>query len=218
VPSEAEKPAELSAAMLLDVFGGARGLIDSSVPTLVFLVAEFFASLNVSIALAVVSGVAVVALRKSRGQSLQQAFQGFFGLLLAVVIVKTTGSGKGILLPGILITAGTGVAFLVSMLVRQPLIAIGLEAIDPRYKVWRTHALLRRACFVATAVWTVSFFIRASVATTVYLSVGSDASDNVLVYVVINAVKWPLIIGSALYTVALVKAADVPPVEDPPAP
>lgn len=215
MPSEAEKPAELSTAMLLDVFGGVRGLVDSSIPTLVFLAAEFVVSLNVSIALAVVSGVAIVALRKARGQALKQAFQGFFGLVLAVVIVKTTGSGKGILLPGILITGGTGVAFLVSLLVRRPLVAITLETMDPRYKAWRTDPLLRRACFLATAVWTVSFFIRVSVATTVYLSVGSEAKDNVLVYVVINAVKWPLIIGSALYTVAVVKAADVPPVDNP---
>jgi hypothetical protein len=195
---------------LLAVFGGARGLIDSSIPATVFVIARFFADLNTSIVAAVIAGLLVVALRKVRGETTQQAFSGFFGLLIAVLIVRTTGTGKGFFLPGILITAGSGLAFLVSLLVGRPAVALGLAAIDPRYAVWREHPALRRACVVATAVWTVSFFIRASVATTVYLTVGDSASGNVLVYVVISAVKWPLIIGSALLTVALVKKADVP--------
>ena len=194
---------------LLDVFGGVRGLIDSSIPVTVFVVVNFFASLNVSIAAAVVSGLAVVALRKSRGQSLQQAFSGFFGLVLAVVIVRSTGSGKGIFLPGIFITAGSGVAFLVSLLVRRPAVALGLAAVDPKYSQWKEHPALRRACVISTAVWCISFFIRAAVATTIYLQYGDKPSDSAVIYIVINAVKWPLIIGSALLTVALVKKANV---------
>ena len=203
-------PKELSTGTLLEVFGGVKGLLDSSIPVTVFVVARFFTDLNGAIVAAVVSGLLVVALRKARGESLQQAFSGFFGLLLAVLIARSTGTGKGIFLPGIVITALSGVAFAVSLLVGRPAIALGLAALDPRYAVWREHAALRRACVLATAVWAVSFFIRASVATIVYLAVGDDVGDNVLVYVVINAVKWPLIIGSALYTVALVKRADVP--------
>jgi hypothetical protein len=215
VPSEAEKPGELSARMLLDVFGGAKGLFDSSVPATVFVVARFFADLNASIAAAVVAGLVVVVLRKARGESLQQAFSGFFGLVLAVVITRSTGNGKGFFLPGILITALSGVAFSVSLIVRQPVVALGLVAVDPRYAVWKEHPALRAACFRATAVWATSFFIRAAVATAVALSVSDSDSGSLVILIVINAVKWPLIIGSALYTVAVVKAADVPPVEDP---
>lgn len=219
VPSATEPDHVLSARSLLAVFGGVQGLIDSSIPTVVFILAEFFVDLNVSIVLAVAAGIVVVAVRKARGQPLQQAFSGFLGLVLAVLVVKTTGKGKGIVLPGIFITGGSGLLFVLSMLFRQPVIALGLESIDPRYKAWRTHPALRRACFLATGVWAVSFFIRAAVATSVYLSVGNKATDNVIVYVVINVVKWPLIIGSALYTVAVVKAADVPPsVEQPVSP
>lgn len=210
---QAPTPKELSAGTLLEVFGGVKGLIDSSVPVTVFVVARFFVDLNASIVAAVGSGVLVVVLRKVRGESLQQAFSGFFGLVLAVVIVRSTGTGKGIFLPGILITAGSGVAFGVSLLVGRPAIALALAAVDPRYAVWREHAPLRRACVIATGVWTASFFIRAAVATTVYVQYGDKPSDSAWIYVVINAVKWPLIVGSALYTVALVKKADVPHLE-----
>jgi hypothetical protein len=201
---------DLSVKHLLQVFGGYQGLLDSSVPVFVFVIVNLFASLNTAIACAVAAGLVIVAVRKQRGEPLQQAFSGFFGLVVAVVIARTSGSGKGIFLPGILITAGSGVAFGISLLVRRPVIALGLEAIDPRYRVWKTHEALRKAVFVATTAWMVSVFIRAAVATTVYLSVGDEGSDSLVVLIVINAVKWPLIIGCALLTVALVRAAEVP--------
>ena len=97
---------------------------------------------------------------------------------------------------------------------KKPVVALGLTAIDPRYKVWPTHEALRRACYIATTVWMVSFFIRAAVATVIMLSVGDSDRDGLMILIIINAVKWPLIIGSALLTVALVRAAKVPPVED----
>ncbi|MCU1593066.1 MAG: hypothetical protein JWO12_458 [Frankiales bacterium] len=205
---------ELSTASLLAVFGGVKGLIDSSIPSTVFVIAYFLADLNTSIVAAVVAGLLVVGLRASRGEPVQQAFSGFFGLLVSVLIVRSTGTGKTFFLPGILITTGSGLAFLVSLLVRRPAIALVLSAIDPRYAVWKEHSALRKACFRSTAVWTASFFVRAAVASTVALSVGDRAGDNLTILIVINAVKWPLILGSALYTVALVKAAQVPPAPD----
>lgn len=211
MPSVAEsRPDPLSTQSLLAVFGGVQGLLDSSVPATVFVAARFVTSLNGAIAAAVVAGLLVVALRSVRGEPLQQAFSGFFGLVLAVLIARSTGSGKGFFLPGILITAGSGVAFGVSLLAGRPVVALGLAAVDPRYRAWREHAPLRRACVLATGIWTVSFLLRAAVATTVLLLVGDRSTDNLVVLVVINVVKWPLIIGSALATVALVRRVEVP--------
>jgi hypothetical protein len=216
VADAGREPDPLTVHSLLTVFGGVKGLLDSTVPSLVFVLVRLFADLNTAIAAAVAAGLVVVALRAARGEPLQQAFSGFFGLLVAVLIARSTGTGKGFFLPGILITAGSGVGFGISLLVGRPVVALGLTAVDPRYGVWREHAALRRACVLSTAVWTASFFVRAAVATTVLLLVGDDGTDNLVVLVVINAVKWPLIIGSALLTVALVRAADVPALEDEP--
>jgi len=199
---------DLTAGALLQVFGGGKGLFDSSVPSLVFVGVRLFATLNAAIVASVVAGLVVVALRSARGESRQQAFGGFFGLLLAVLISRSTGTGKGFFLPGILLTAASGVVFGASLLARRPVVGLALAGFDERFAGWREEPLLVRACSRATFVWMVSFFVRAAVATTVVLSVGDGAGDNVVLYVVINAVKWPLIIGSALYTVAVVKAAD----------
>ena len=198
---------EISTGSLVDAFGGVRGLFDSSLPATVFVVVRLFASLNAAIVAAVASGLVVLVLRKVRGESLQQAGSGFFGLLLAVLIARSTGTGKGFFLPGILLTAGSGVAFVVSLLVRRPAVALALAAFDPRYAPWRELPALRRACVLSTAVWAASFFVRAAVATFFYTRPG-DHPGTLLI--VVNAVKWPLIIGAALLTVFLVKRADVP--------
>ena len=208
---------ELTTGTLLEVFGGWKGLFDGSVPATVFVVMRFFASLNASIVAAVVAGLVVVVVRRVQGESVQQAFSGFFGLLIAVLIVRSTGTGKGIFLPGILITAGSGLGFAASLALGRPAVALGLAAADARYAVWKTYEPLRRACVLSTAAWCVSFFIRAGVATTVYLAYGDSPGDNLAILIVINAVKWPLIIGSALLTVALVKRAGLP-AEEPAAP
>ena len=215
--AESEAPAkELSTGTLLEQFGGWKGMLDSSIPATLFVIVRFFASLNVSIAVAVAAGLLVVGLRRVQGETLQHAFSGFFGLLVAVIVVRSTGTGKGIFLPGILITAGSGLAFGVSLLIGKPAVAVGLAAADPKYAVWKTYEPLRRACTLATAAWCASFFVRAGVATVVYLAYGDSPGDNLAILVVINAVKWPLIIGSALLTVALVKRAGLPAEEPAP--
>jgi hypothetical protein len=209
---------ELTTGTLLQGFGGWKGLLDSSLPATVFVVARFVADLNAAIAAAVVSGLLVVALRRWQGETLQHAMSGFVGLLIAVLIVRSTGTGKGIFLPGILITAGSGLAFGISLLLKQPAVALGLAAADARYAAWRTHEPLRRACTIATAVWCASFFVRAGVAGTIYLTYGDSPEENLLLLIVINAVKWPLIVGSALLTVALVRRAGLPQQPEPATP
>lgn len=213
-PEAAVPEKELSATTLLAVFGGAKGLFDSSIPALVFVLVNLISgNLNAGIIASVSVGVLIVIVRRVRGESLQQAFSGFFGLVIAVVIARATGTGKGFFWPGVVITGLTGVAFAVSLLVKKPAVAMGLVAIDRRYSVWPTHERLRRACRISTFVWMVTFFIRAAVGVTVLLTVSDSNADGLVVLIVVNAVKWPLIIGAALLTVALVKQAEVPPLE-----
>ena len=210
---EAPAHKELSVGSFLSLFGGVKGLIDSSVPVLVFIGVRLFSNLNTAIIAAVVSGVLILILRQARGESLQQAFSGFFGLLIAVVFARATGTGKGFFLPGIILTAVSGLGFLVSLLVRRPAIALVLVAIDPKYAVWKTHEPLRQACARATGLWAATFFIRAAVATAVALTVGDNAKDNAILFVVIQVERYALMIAAALYTVAVVKRVPVPALE-----
>lgn len=189
--------------------GGVRGIIDSALPATVFVVTRMVAGdgLRLPIILALVTGVAVVLLRLVRGESQQQAASGFFGLAIAVAFARFTGTGEGFFLPGILTTAGTGVAFLVSALAGKPAVGYALAAYDQRYASWPQHPRLRRACTLATYFWAATFFIRAGVATAVYRLEGDN--DGLLL-IVINVVKWPLIVLAVIVTVALVRRAGSP--------
>jgi hypothetical protein len=212
-PDGAEQPdgRDVSATTFVDALGGGRGLFDSAVPATVFVVARLISgSLTTAVAVAVAAGLLIVVLRRLRGQPLQQAASGFFGLVIAVLVARATGKGEGFFLPGIVITGGMGVGFLLSLLAGKPAVGAALAAYDEKYAGWKDHPPLYRAARICTAVWAATFFIRAGIATLVYNRHGDNAG---LLLIVVNAVKWPLIVGAALLTVRMVRRAGLPDVE-----
>ncbi|TAL13677.1 MAG: DUF3159 domain-containing protein [Frankiales bacterium] len=211
------EPRAVDTESLLAQMGGLRGLLDSALPATVFVLANLVGDgdLTVPIVLSLITGLLVVLLRRARGESVQQAFSGFFGLAIAVLFARATGTGEGFFLPGIITTGLTGVAFLVSLLLGKPAVAYALTAYDPRYAAWKVHEPLRRACRLATAFWTLTFFVRAGVATFVYTREGDN--DGLLL-IVVNAVKWPLIVAAVVLTVVLVRRAGLPAAEEQPEP
>ncbi|MFN2540245.1 MAG: DUF3159 domain-containing protein [Mycobacteriales bacterium] len=208
----AEQPSEaLHVKHFLALMGGGKGIFDSSLPAVVFILVRFASDLNTGVLAAVVAGVLVVGYRRARGESLQCCVSGFLGLLVAVAVTKATGTGKGFFLPGIVLTGVSGLAFALSNLVKQPAVALALVAIDAKYESWKTDPALRRACVQSTWVWSASFLIRASVASVVALTVVDDAKDNAILFAVIQVEKYVLLLGAALFTVWAVRRVPVAP-------
>ena len=205
MPEPADEP--LQVRHFLALMGGGKGVFDSSVPAVVFIAVRLLADLNTAVAAAVVAGLLVAAFRKARGESLQHCASGFVGLLVAVVISRATGTGKGFFLPGIVLTGVSGLAFALSNLVRQPAVALALVAIDAKYETWKTDPALRRACVLSTWVWSASFLIRCAVASAVALTVGDDAKDNAILFGVIQVERYALLVGAAAFTVWAVRRA-----------
>jgi hypothetical protein len=203
---------DLSVKHFLALMGGGKGVFDSGLPAVVFILVRLVSDLNTGIIAAVAAGAVVLAYRRSKGESLQYCVSGFVGLLFAVGISKATGSGKGFFLPGIILTAVSGLGFAISNLVRKPAIALALVAIDVKYDTWQDNEPLRRACVRSTWVWAASFLIRAAVASVVALTVGDDAKDNAILFGVIQVEKYVLIALAALYTITAVRRVHVPPV------
>jgi len=202
-PGHGPAAREVSTTSVLDTLGGGRGLLDSAIPATVFVLARVITdSLTTAIAVALLCGLGLVGLRVRRGEPLTQVWSGFFGLVIAVLVARATGTGEGFFLPGILITAGWGVGFVVSLLIGRPAVGLALAAIDPRYAAWQQHAGLLRACRLSTAFWALTFFVRSGVAWYVYQL---DGDSDGLLLIVVNAVKWPLIAAAALLTMVLVK-------------
>lgn len=202
-PPPSDAGDEVPPTALMEALGGVRGVLDSAVPATVFVLVRLATgSLNTAIVVALASGLVLVAVRRARGEPLQQLGSGFLGLVVAVVVARATGTGEGFFLPGIVTTGLTGVLFAVSLLARRPAVGIALAAYDAKYAGWKDHPGLRRACVLATAFWALTFFVRAGVAAWIY-SLNGDRTG--LLFVVINLVKWSLIAVAALLTVVLVK-------------
>jgi len=109
---------------LLEQMGGVSGLIYSSVPVVVFVLANAIFGLQAGIWSALGSAVAITVLRLVRREPLQPAISGFFGVAIAAFIAYRTGSAKGFFLFGIWASLVYGGVFVVSILVRWPLAGV----------------------------------------------------------------------------------------------
>lgn len=159
---------------MLAGFGGVSGMIVSAVPTVVFIVVNTVATLRVAVVAAVASALALTGYRLARRQPVQQALSGLFGVLLAAIIAGRTGQARGYFLVGIWSSVLYGAVFLISMLVRRPLIGAVWEFLDPtptpqetgaaaQTVPWHRRPHLARAYYYATAAGTAVFAARAIV-------------------------------------------------------
>lgn len=201
---------------LVEAMGGKRGLVDSGLPAVVFVlvnsVVQAFSAretaLNAALAASVVCGVAIVGLRLVRKQTLQQALSGFFGLAIAVFFARRSGEARGFFLPGIYINVAYGLAFTVSAVVGRPVVGYLYAAVDGMAASWREDARLRRTFAIASFGWAAVFASRAVVQGILYAMdrPGLLAASRLLM-------GWPLTIGAVALTVAYVKRRR--PVEEP---
>ena len=193
---------------LVEALGGKRGLIDSGLPAIVFVlvnsVVQAFddrsTALNAAIVASIVSGVGIVVLRLVRKETLQQAISGFFGLAIAVFFARRSGEARGFFLPGIFINIAYGLAFVGSAVLGRPVVGYvyaALEGLDAR---WRADARLRRTFAVASIGWSLVFASRAVVQAVLYVMdrPGLLAASKLLM-------GWPLTIGAVALTMAYVK-------------
>ena len=119
--------------MVLDQLGGWRGMVDASLPTIAFIVANGLGGLTVGIWAAVVAAVLVFVLRLVRRESIQQAISGLFAVAVAVFIAARTGEARDFFVVGIIRNLAIGVVVLGSLLVRRPLVGVVAEFLAPSH-------------------------------------------------------------------------------------
>ena len=196
----ADIPAER--ALLARAIGGWRGMIDSSLPAAVFLVAYLVTGndLTRSIWAAIVVGVLMAVLRLVRRESLQQVAAGFAGVAVSAFVASRTGQASDYYLPGLLINVVYGVALLASILVGWPLIGVVVGLLTGEGTSWRSAPEVRRAYAAATWVWVGVFGLRLVVQVPLYLaqSVGPLGVARI-------AMGWPLYLLGAYVTYRLLR-------------
>jgi uncharacterized protein DUF3159 len=163
------------APTLLEQMGGVSGLIASAVPVVVFVVAQaIFHTLVASIVAAVVASVGVAVWRLVRGEKLQPAFSGLFGVAVCAFIAWRTGQAKGFFLLGIWTSLIYGGVFAISIIVRRPLVGTLWHLVNGEGQRWRESARLRRGYDLATLAWVVVFGARFVVQRWLYDSAYAD--------------------------------------------
>ena len=191
-------------SMLAHAIDGWRGIIDSSLPSLVFVIAYLTTSQNLTISIwcALGAGAVIALWRLLRRQSLQQVLGGFGGVALSAFIAGRTGNAADFFLPGLLINLAYGLAFAVSNLVRWPLVGVGVGAATGDMTGWRKDPQLKRAYYIATWLWAGMFALKLAVQLPLYFAelVGALGIAKIVM-------GWPLMLIVGLITYRLVKPA-----------
>ena len=117
-------------AALFEAFGGVRGMVETTVPGLVFVAIytvnrDITSSAIAALALSVAMGVA----RLAKHDTLKHAFSGIFGVAFGAVFAMMSGNAKNFYLPGMLYTLGLAVAYIVSAMAGWPLLGLILGPI-----------------------------------------------------------------------------------------
>nr|WP_243866362.1 DUF3159 domain-containing protein [Actinophytocola oryzae] len=140
--------------------GGISGLIYSSVPVLVFVLLNTIFGLTVAIWGSLGSAALITVVRVVRKEPLQPAISGFIGVGVAVFIAYRTGSAKGFFLFGIWASLVYGSVFLLSMLVRRPLVGVIWSYLNGHGMAWRADRKAMFAYQMATLTWVLVFAAR----------------------------------------------------------
>ena len=146
---------------VITALGGKKGLLDAAVPSVVFLVSfNIFHNLMYSIYGSVATSVVLTLLRIIQKETLMHSISGLLGVGFCAFIAWKTGTPKGYYAPSLWKNGGYALGYLISILVRWPIIGVLLGAILGEGTSWRNDAARMRVYKIATALWVGMFALR----------------------------------------------------------
>jgi hypothetical protein len=151
--------------------GGVRGMVESSIPVIAFVVGNTFWALRPALVIAVGTALIIAAYRFTRRHTIRHAVNGLFGIALGALIAWRTGSPKDFYVPGILLSLGYAVAMVISVGARRPLVGwIWSVVADNGRTRWRDDPPLRRVFAWLTVLWAGIYFAKVGVQSGVYFA------------------------------------------------
>jgi hypothetical protein len=189
---------------VLAAFGGTKGLIDSGIPSVLFLVVF---NINHDLRGALIASLIVSALitivRLLSRDTIQHAVSGFIGALICAWFANRSGNASDLYIPKLLTNLAYGSAYLLANLVGWPVIGLLLGPILGENMGWRKNPARKAAYKRAGWLWVALFFGRIAVQYPIY------KSGNVNLLGTINlAMGYPLFIATGYATWVVIK--DVP--------
>jgi hypothetical protein len=190
---------------VLSAFGGKKGLIDSGIPSVIFLVVfnlrddlqdALYASVGVSILLTLI--------RLISRDTVQHAFSGLIGALICAWFANRTGNPSDLFVPKLLTNLGYGTVYLIANLAGWPILGLMLGPILGENLLWRNDPARKKAYLRASWIWVAMFFTRIAVQYPIY------KSGNVNLLGTVNlAMGYPLFIATAYASWMILKSVPI---------
>ena len=194
---------------VLAAFGGKKGLIDSGIPSVIFLVVfNVTDRLNSALFASIAISALLTIIRLARRDTIQHALSGFIGVLICAWFANRTGNASDLYIPKLLTNLGYGTVYLIANLAGWPVLGLMLGPILGENLKWRNHPERKRAYTMASWLWVVMFFTRIAVQYPIY------RSGNVNLLGPVNlAMGYPLFIATAYGSWLILKSAPKLPTE-----
>lgn len=155
-----------------EALGGPLGIAESAAPAVVFVIAYSVAGqepTTAAIIAAIVGGLFALA-RIARKETIQFALAGMAGLAISAFVVSRTGNAGDFFLPGLLLNGVYAAGYLISILVRWPLIGLILETAMQKGTAWRKDPAKLKLYSRVSWIWVAMFSLRLVVQVPLYLA------------------------------------------------
>lgn len=161
---------------ILHAIGGWRGLVESSLPAVAFLVLfTVTKELNLSLIAALAAAGVFTLIRLVQGSKLVSALTGLVGVAICAFAAYRTGNASDYFVVGFWTNGVYILAYLLSMLVRWPLMGLIFAVIRGEALTWRQNPVRLRQYMLATWIITVLMMLRLAVQVPLYFANNVEA-------------------------------------------
>lgn len=163
---------------LSELLGGWRGALETAIPTVAFVAGWMLTDeVRPAVVASVVAVLILVGMRLLQRQTVRYALSSVLATAIAAVFALRTGQAEAAFLPGILWNMAMGIAALVSVALRWPLLGFVVAAADPQiaedpaaFTRWREHDGMVTVGRRLTLVLVILFLVRVAIMLPLYFA------------------------------------------------
>jgi hypothetical protein len=187
---------------VVNALGGKKGLIDSGVPSIVFLVVfNVTKDVNNAIWAALALSLFLAIIRLIKKDTIQHSVSGVVGVLICAYFANRSGNATDFYIPKLLTNLGYGTVYLIANLAGWPILGVVLGPLLGENFTWRNHPARKKMYIKASWIWVAMFFSRIAVQYPIY------KSGNVNLLGTVNlAMGYPLFFAAAYGTWLVIKS------------
>ena len=147
------------------LLGGPWGAIESMAPTVLFVLAYFASGSNLTVAVVVALGVAIIlaGVKVARRQKPVRVLSGLLGVAVAALFAAYQDDPLGFFQIRVLANILSALAFAISIAIRRPLMGVIIGPVMGTGMRWRQDPDLLRAYSRVTWLWAILSLVRAAI-------------------------------------------------------